>query len=126
MNEGKEVKIVQKTMELESAELASVLFGSHDRHLRIIRTSLGVQISSRNGLLRIDGEEARVRKAVEVFERLIEIVHARGVLDGDVVDEVVRAVECDRPGGPVAGSAIEVSIRGVSARPKTEGQAGYV
>ena len=126
MDEGKEVKIVQKTIELESAELASVLFGSHDRHLRIIRASLGVQISSRNGLLRIDGEEARVRKAVEVFERLIEIVHARGVLDGDVVDEVVKAVECDRPGGPVAGPAIEVSIRGVSARPKTEGQAGYV
>ncbi len=126
VNEGEEGKIVKETLELDNTELASVLFGSHDRHLRLIRTSLGVQISSRSGLLMIEGEGARVSKAVEAFKRLIEIVRSRGALEPEVVDEVVNAVERGRPSVSITGPTIEVSIKGVSARPKTEGQARYV
>ncbi len=125
VNAGEEDKIVQKAIELEDTEQASILFGSHDKHLRLIRSSLGVQISARNGLLRIEGKEAQVKKAVDVFGRLIEIVRSHGALEARVVEEVINAVETGRPSVSAKGP-LEVSIKGVSARPKTEGQAGYV
>ncbi|MFQ5861966.1 MAG: PhoH family protein [Candidatus Brocadiales bacterium] len=125
MNAGEKDKIVQRAIELEDVEQASILFGSHDKHLRLIRSALGVQISARNGLLRIEGEEIQVKKAVEVFSRLIEIVRSRGALEARVVEEVIDAVETGRPVVSIS-RPIEVSIKGVSVRPKTWGQAKYV
>ena len=122
---GKEDKSIQKTIELENVEQAAILFGSHDKHLRLIRSALGLKISARNGLLKIDGEEAQVKKADEVFGLLIDIVRRQGVLESKTVAEVIDAVESGRP--PVsARKPLEVSITGVSVRPKTEGQAKYV
>lgn len=125
VNASEKDKIVQKSIELENIELASILFGSHDKHLRLIRSALGVQISARNGLLMIEGKEPQVEKAVEVFGRLIEIVRSQGALETSGVEDVIDAVETGRPLVSTK-EPIEVSIKGVSVRPKTEGQAKYV
>lgn len=125
VNTAKEDKIIQTTIELEDTEQAAVLFGLHDKHLRLIRSALGVQISARNGLLKIEGKETQVKKSEEVFSRLIEIVRLQGTLEPKVVEEVVDAVEARRS-SISATMSVEVSITGVSVRPKTAGQARYV
>lgn len=123
MNEGEQT--VQQVIELEDAELAPILFGSHDRHLRTIRTALGVTLTARNGLLRIEGKESQVKKAVEVFNRLLEIVRKYKMLKDKEVEEVINAVETGKK--LITPSRwTEVDIKGVSVRPRTEGQAKYV
>ncbi len=84
-----------------------------------------MQISARNGLLKIEGKETPVKKSEEVFSRLIEIVRLQGTLEPKVVEEVIDAVEAGRS-SISATMSVEVSITGVSVRPKTEGQARYV
>ena len=125
VNTGEKGKVVQKSIELENIEQASILFGSHDKHLRLIRSALGVQISARNGLLLIEGKESQVEKAVKVFDRLIEIIRGQGMLELSSVEDTIDAVETGRPFASV-NVPVEVSIKGVSARPKTQGQAKYV
>lgn len=125
MNTSEKDKIVQKSIELENIEQASILFGSHDKHLRLIRSALGVQISARNGLLLIEGKESQVEKAVKVFDRLIEIIRGQGMLELSSVEDTIDAVETGRPFASV-NVPVEVSIKGVSVRPKTQGQAKYV
>lgn len=125
MNTSEKDKVVQKSIELENIEQASILFGSHDKHLRLIRSALGVQISARNGLLLIEGKESQVEKAVKVFDRLIEIVRGQGVLELSSVEDAIDAVKTGRPLVSV-NVPVEVSIKGVSVRPKTQGQAKYV
>lgn len=56
---------------------------------------------------------------------MIEIVRLQGTLEPKVVEEVVDAVEAGRS-SISATMSVEVSITGVSVRPKTEGQARYV
>lgn len=118
-------KVIQHSIELEDVELAPILFGSHDKHLRLIRSALGVQISARNGLLKIEGKETQVKKAEEVFERLIDLARTQGRLETKDVEEVIDAVETGRP-LIYTTRPIEVSIKGVSVRPRTAGQARYV
>jgi len=125
VNTGEKGKVVQKSIELENIEQASILFGSHDKHLRLIRSALGVQISARNGLLLIEGKESQVEKAVKVFDRLIEIIRGQGMLELSSVEDTIDAVETGRPFASV-NVPVEVSIKGVSVRPKTQGQAKYV
>ncbi|OHB87331.1 MAG: phosphate starvation-inducible protein PhoH [Planctomycetes bacterium RIFCSPHIGHO2_02_FULL_50_42] len=125
VNTSEKDKVVQKSIELENIEQASILFGSHDKHLRLIRSALGVQISARNGLLLIEGKESQVEKAVKVFDRLIEIIRGQGMLELSSVEDTIDAVETGRPFASV-NVPVEVSIKGVSVRPKTQGQAKYV
>jgi phosphate starvation-inducible PhoH-like protein len=114
---------VQKTIELEDAEQAVLLFGSHDRHLRLIRQALGIQITARNGLIKLEGEEAQVDKAEDIIQRLLAIVEKHGVLSPREVEEIINAVE---KGLELLPRDHEVAIKGVAVRPRTEGQARYV
>lgn len=115
--------IIQKTIELRDAEQAVTLFGSHDRHLRLLRQALGIHITARNGLIKLEGEEAQVNKAEEILQRLINIVDKYGVLGTKEVEETITATE---KGLELLPKGSEVVIKGVSVRPKTEGQARYV
>jgi phosphate starvation-inducible PhoH-like protein len=115
--------VVQKTFELRDPEQAVILFGSHDRHLRLLRQALGIQITARNGLVKLEGEEVQVNKAAEILERLANIVDRYGTLTVKEVEETITAAEKGTE-TPLKGP--EVVIKGVAVRPRTEGQARYV
>ncbi|HHT9119836.1 MAG TPA: PhoH family protein [Candidatus Hypogeohydataceae bacterium YC41] len=114
---------MQKTIELKDPEQAVVLFGSHDKHLRLLRHALGIHITARNSIIKLEGEEGQVNKAEEILQKLINIVDKYGVLGIKEVDEVITATE---KGIEVLPEGPEVIIKGVSVRPRTEGQAKYV
>ena len=50
------------------------LFGSFDENVKLLEKSLSVTIVSRDGLLRITGEEDNVDKAADVINILIQII----------------------------------------------------
>src|SRR5688572_18009925 len=54
---------VNLNITLEQPEKKLALFGSADRHLRMIRDTFGVQVTSRDDELRLAGDRDQVAKA---------------------------------------------------------------
>lgn len=114
----------QNTLILESDTEASILYGSHDRHLRLVRDAFQVHLVARHGLLKLEGEKERVNTSKEVLNRLLEIVRATGRLDLEDVEQAIIEAKCRASGESV--QAIDVFQRGLFIKPKTDGQAKYL
>jgi phosphate starvation-inducible PhoH-like protein len=120
------------TLEQPSKKLA--LFGSADRHLRLIRDTFKVQVVSRNDELRLAGEPENVSKAAKALDALqkrlrnqdwlttAEVEQALGVVDAP---EQANAGEGTSAEG-VGGRRIETFTKGQAVRAKTTGQARYL
>src|SRR4051794_5240311 len=111
------------TSVLDSRTLLS-LFGPRDQHLRKIRSALKVDVSARDGRIRIEGEEPAVVKATDVFEQLREIADRTGEVGEDDVDRILSLVAGEAP--MVDHPPIGVLRPGRSVRPKPPGQAEYI
>ncbi len=118
-------KIVEEKIQLESDSEAFLLFGSHDKNLRILRKIFDVKIVARNGVLKFEGEADQVKKLTDVVNNLVKIIRISGKLDEDDIDIAIENVKMgiDRI---QSEQTIEVFIKGQPVRPKTEGQARYV
>jgi phosphate starvation-inducible PhoH-like protein len=100
------------------------VFGSNDKHLRLLRQELGVQFFSRDGTLRIHGPPDAVERAVGVIESMRGRLRTRTHLSGDEVGELISGVV--RPAPAPAADVIPVYSHNVQVRPKTDGQKRYV
>jgi phosphate starvation-inducible protein PhoH and related proteins len=118
-------KIVEKKVQLQSDKEAFILFGSHDKNLRILRKIFGVKIVARNGVLKFEGEIDQVRKLTGVVNNLIKIIRRSGKLDEEDIDIAIENIKSGidhiQP-----EQTIEVFIKGKPIKPKTDGQARYV
>ena len=101
------------------------LFGAKDQHLRRLREKFQVNITHRNGQIRIRGEdESAVDQATEALQQLSQIVRRRGALTPEVFNETIARVTGDAL--PVPVGTIDVLEAGRQIRPRTKGQAEYV
>jgi len=101
------------------------LFGPRDQNVRLIRESLDVSISARDGKIRIEGPQANVDQATEVLEHLKRQLSRRGELQAEDVSQAMARVTGDTRVVTDAPS-IEVMQTGREVRPRTPGQANYV
>jgi len=100
------------------------LFGPGDRHLRLIRDALGVQVQARNTTVRLVGQPPNVARAAAVLENLQELLRRRDNLDDEAVAEALAQVEeQDRSS---SGEVITVFARDARITPKTDGQRHYI
>jgi phosphate starvation-inducible PhoH-like protein len=108
----------------DSQSLVS-LFGPRDQHLRTIRDALGVTIVTRNGEVRIQGEDGAVAQAADVLSHLKAQVARHGSVSAE---EVQRLVAHAGSGGQIEPQPdfIEVMSAGRRVAPKTPGQAAFV
>ncbi len=74
---------MELAIEVASQEEALFLFGAGDVHLRQIRDGLDVQISARNGVVRLEGDEGSVHHAERLLLDMIELYRA-----GDALPEL--------------------------------------
>jgi phosphate starvation-inducible PhoH-like protein len=81
---------VRKIKLREGTNTAS-LFGSHDRHLKLIEEALGVQISARGEELSLDGPPEAVHKAGRVIDELAALTIEGYELRPDDVSVAVKA-----------------------------------
>ena len=110
------------TLEQPSKKLA--LFGSADRHLRLLREAFGVQVVSREDELRLSGETENVGKAARVLDTMQRKLRRQDWLTADEVSQAIgQAVESDRVRN---SDEIETFAKGASIRAKTEGQKAYL
>jgi len=117
--------IVENKIQLKSDQEASILFGNHDKNLRIMRDVFGVKIVARNGVLKYEGGFDRVKKLTEVINSLLKIIRRTGKLDEDDIDIVVADIERGIDHS-IPERSIDVFIKGQPVTPKTEGQTRYV
>ncbi|MBN1509106.1 MAG: PhoH family protein [Sedimentisphaerales bacterium] len=99
------------------------LFGPADSHLRLLRRSLGVQITARHSDLHISGTDVNVSRATEVIDRMQKhLLKHRQLTQDDVTDFI------EEEGAPSEGDseqAISVFSNKV-VEPSTEGQLRYI
>ncbi len=116
---------MELTITLEDAGKRAALFGSGDRHLRLIRGALGVQIAARESSIRLSGNTRAVGQAATVLEHMQRLLRDREELgDEQVTEAIARATRVDEAGA-YNGDAIEVYAP-TPVGPKTAGQKAYV
>jgi phosphate starvation-inducible PhoH-like protein len=115
---------VNLSITLEQPDKKLALFGSADRHLRLIRDTFGVQLTSRDDEVRLSGERDQVSKAVAVLEVMQRKLRRQDWLSVEDVGEAIgKAVEERRER---TADEIDVYSKGHAIKPKTEGQRRYV
>ena len=115
--------MTESTIELHGADAVISLFGTRDQRLRQMRDQLGVEITHRDGAIRIQGDPNRVTRATEVLEQLKAIWERTGeVTEGDMS----TLLDGTASTGERADPPIATEAPGHQIRPRTPGQAAYV
>src|SRR5688572_20375435 len=115
---------VNLNIAVEQPDKKLALFGSNDRHLRMIRETFGVGLVGRDDEIRLSGERDPVSKAALVLEQLQKKLRRQDWLTAeDVGTAISKAQQVDE--SRAAGS-IDVYAKGHAIKPKTEGQKRYV
>lgn len=118
-------KIVENEIQLNNDKEASIIFGTHDKYLRLLRNIFDVKIIARNGIIKFEGNIDRVKKLTDVINSLLIIIRTSGKLDDKdvdiVIEDIKRGTNCLQ-----SGQEIEVFIKGQPIKPKTEGQSRYI
>src|SRR5262245_17768482 len=109
--------MTQTTISVLDSKTLLSLFGPRDQYLRKIRSALRVEVSARDGRIRIEGDEPAVLQATEVFEQLRSLADERGALDSHDVDRVLANVSGN--GGAHDHPPITVLHPGRHVRPRT-------
>lgn len=115
-----------KIIEIPETADVSALFGSFDSNLKLIEKALGVTITSRDGKIKIAGENEE--EAAEVLGILLETVER-----GEGIDEqkILYAVTMVRENGGfdpkmLGADCIAVNSHGAPIKTKTLGQKRYI
>ncbi|MAG93794.1 MAG: phosphate starvation-inducible protein PhoH [Planctomycetaceae bacterium] len=116
--------MTESTISHVEPDVVLPLFGVQDQHLRTIRETLGVNITHRDGEIRVAGEENPVAQATEILQQLKAQVERRGNVAADDVIQAMARVTGDQ--AQAARIPIEIMQVGRQIRPRTEGQTKYV
>jgi len=118
---------------LQKQEWGLQLFGQSDSHLRLLRQSLGVQITARKSNLIITGEEKNVNKAAEIIDKMQKRLIKRGSLTiTDVTGFITRSGSLtssdtsEAKDSKTGTQAITVYSHKKVVEPSTKGQLKYV
>jgi phosphate starvation-inducible PhoH-like protein len=115
----------EATIPVSDSQSLLTLFGTRDQHVRRIRESFGVAISSRNDRIYIEGDDRAVARATEVIEQLQQMAKRRGSLTPEEVSQVLAEANGEEfPGSK--STVVELHHAGRAIRPRTAGQARYV
>jgi len=115
---------VNLSIALEQPNKKLALFGTADRHLRMIRETFGVNVVSRDDELHLSGERDQVGKAAMVLDQMQRKLRRQDWLSmEDVGSAINSAADTAREQG---ADVVDVYARGRTVRPKTAGQHRYI
>jgi phosphate starvation-inducible PhoH-like protein len=102
------------------------MFGSADRHLKLIRDAFGVRIFARDSTLKLEGDSKAVGKAAAVIQRLQDLALRQPHLAENDVADLIADEARQRAAAAAGGARLEVYSKGAGVVPKTDGQRAYV
>jgi len=81
-----------RKLKLREGTNTAVLFGQHDRHLKLIEDELGVRVSARGEELTLDGFPEAVRQAERILIELASLTHQGILLQAENVTHALTAL----------------------------------
>ena len=108
---------------VDSNDLLS-LFGARDQNLRELRQKFAVEITHRDGKIRVAGEGELVSKATEVIEELKGLVERKGLVGERDVARVIANVTGEAL--VITEEPISVPSNGKQIKARTAGQDRYI
>lgn len=118
-----------ETLTYETPQFLQRLLGHDLAGLRIIADLCGAQVTSRESWVRIDGSEAAVSAAREVFIQLEKVRRNGGDITAAMIRLVAESVVAehgDEPAGLIHSLKLVTSLKKPPVLAKTRGQIGYV
>ncbi len=116
---------MHKTLRIDNLDEARTLFGKKDVNLQRIRDRFGVRILTRNGELRVEGEEPELSEASSLLSDLLEEIRVNGGLTEEELLVRLRAGErAAEAAGRTGSASLRVDRSFVQAR--TDGQRRYL
>ena len=115
---------LELSITLDNPQKRSTLFGPADRHLKMIREALGVQIFAREDQVKVTGSAKSVSKTAAVIEHLQRAIRENAAVTSETVAQAITAAA----GGEQAheSQALDVYVAGQLVGPKTPGQKRYI
>jgi phosphate starvation-inducible PhoH-like protein len=115
---------LEVTIQLDSTDKQLELFGPADSYLRLLRQSLGVQITARQSKLMITGKDDNVKKAAEIVDKMQkQLIRHRPLTVEDVTDFIKSQ---DSYQTLEDGKTIIVYSHKKVIEPSTDGQQKYI
>ncbi len=118
-----------ETLTYESPQFLHDLLGNDPAGLRALGEACGVHVTSRDGWLRLEGDEDAVRQARAAMTQLEKVRRQGGEINAATLRLVLQSVRDDSPGQPAA-ELLEVKLLGNGRKPpvlaKTRGQIAYL
>jgi phosphate starvation-inducible PhoH-like protein len=118
------VKFVQLNITLEQPDKKLALFGSADKHLRLIRETFGIQVIGRDDEIRLVGDREKVGKAATVLDQLQRTLRRQDWLSAEDVGKALGHASDD--GRKRSADEIDVHSKTGAIKPKTAGQRKYL
>lgn len=118
-----------ETLTYETPQFLQKLIGNDLGSLRLVGETFGVAVTSREGWVRLEGDEAKIAAAREVFTQLERVRRQGGEISPGMVRLITEGVQ--RESGDAPGEAImQLKMLGSGKRPavlaKTRSQIAYV
>ncbi len=114
---------MELTVKLENLNKQGLLFGPGDRHLKMLREALGVQVFARGGQIKLTGSADGVAKAAAVLQKLQRTLRRSDAIG---VDAVAEAISAAAETGRESAEVLDVYASGQLVRAKTPGQKRYI
>jgi phosphate starvation-inducible PhoH-like protein len=115
---------LEVTIQLDSTDKQLELFGPADSYLKLLRQSLGVQITARQSMLMITGKDENVKKAAEIIDKMQkQLIKGRSLTTEDVTAFIRSRVS---PQSLDTGKTISVYSHKKVIEPSTNGQLRYI
>ena len=120
--------MAERSIELDSIELAAAIFGNCDQNIHLLEKEFGVTAVCRGSQLRFTGAEADVAAAVHAVEGMITLMERRTPLE----EQTVRYCMTLARGGEekrlreLTDEFVAVTAKGRPIHPKTLGQREYL
>lgn len=121
--------ISEATISFASHDQIRTLFGARDRYLRQVRDAVGIDVVLRGDELRLQGDEDRIQRGLEVFAELRDIIEKKGKLAEADVQRVLQDSDIRQNGEETPQTAhpsVDLFEQAKTIHPRSEGQAEYL
>ena len=120
--------MAEKSIELDSVEIAAAIFGNCDRNIRLLEKEFSVTAVCRGTMLRLSGEEANVAAAVRAVEGMLLLIENHTPLEDQTVRYCLSLAHDgeEKRVRELTEDFVTVTVKGRPIRPKTLGQKEYL
>lgn len=120
--------MAERSVELDSIELAAAVFGNCDQNLRMLEDEFKVTAVCRGSLLKFTGEQEGVNAAVHAIEGMVTLMENHTPLDEQTVRYCISLAQAgeEKRLRELTDDFVAVTAKGRPIHPKTLGQKEYL